>query len=183
MENKQEEYTFASLLKLKKNELVDICKSKKLPVSGNKTDLINRILGPDPTTTTTNTNTNPTTTNKPKSSKQTTKQLKTIQEKPIFKKIQEQFTEEKKEPILIKRNQHGNFEHIETKLIFSITKKVIGVQGDDGEIKNLSIRDVENVYKYHFELDPSVIINDTMTSLGITDEKDEDKRIEELLNY
>ena len=176
MENKQEEYTFASLLKLKKNDLVDICKNKKLPVSGNKTDLINRILGPDPNSTSS-------TTNKPKTSKQTTKQLKTIQEKPIFKKIQEQFTEEKKEPILIKRNKYGNFEHIETKLIFSITKKVIGVQGDDGEMKNLSIRDVENVYKYHFELDPSVIINDNMASLGITDEKDEDKRIEELLNY
>ena len=183
-----EEFTLESLSKLKKPELVSICKEKKLPISGTKTELIDRILKPkEPKEPKKNTISSKET-KETKETKESKKNIsvKPIQTKPIFKKLREQFTEEKKEPIIIKKNIYGNFEHIDTGLIFSLSKKVIGVQGKDGLIENLSLKDVENVYKYHFELEKNVVVNeDTSNSnqILLSDEIQQEKRLQELEEF
>lgn len=189
-ESKENQYTYEQLMKMKKPELSSICKEKKLFTTGNKTDLIERILTNSNVSkkkTTPEKNSSTTTGTQPskQTSKQPSKQTKTqptntTTTKPVFKRIREQFTEEKKEPILIKRNKHGNFEHLDTKLVFNMGKKVIGVQSDDGNINNLSLLDIENVYKYHFELEKNIVIDDK-PSISVTDEKQQEERIAELL--
>lgn len=169
-------YTFESLSKLKKPELVSICKERKLPVSGTKTELIDRILDKSKTESKSET----------KSTKKQPITVKPIQSKPIFKKIIEQFTEEKKEPIIIKKNIHGHFEHLDTGLVFSLSKKVIGIQKSDGTIDNLSLKDIENVYKYHFELEKNIVVNDEINDSNqmlLSDELHQEKRLQELEEF
>lgn len=140
------------LLKLKIVELKAMCKERKLPVSGTKAELVNRILG-----------------------KQEEKK-KVKKEKVYPPKI-----DDKIEPILIKRNKYGNFEHLDTGFVFSSeTKKIIGKQQEDQIITSLSIQDMEQVYRYHFTLDSSVNIQDTTHLKTNDDEKSELYRIEEL---
>ena len=113
------DFTLENLSKLKKPELVSICKEKKLPISGTKSELIDRILnGPKD-------NKKPKEPKEPLGSKESLvsksskviKKQTPINSKPIYKKIREQFTEEKREPIIIKKNIHGNFEHLVTALM------------------------------------------------------------------
>jgi hypothetical protein len=194
------DFTLENLSKLKKPELVSICKEKKLPISGTKNELIDRILnGPKD-----NKKPKPFKSDKelkehkepkePKEHKEplgskiskVIKKQTPINSKPIYKKIREQFTEEKREPIIIKKNIHGNFEHLDTGLIFSINKKVIGVQGSDGSIKNLSIKDIENVYKYHFELEKNIVVNDEINNSEqelFSNELEQEKRLKELEEF
>lgn len=159
--------------KLKVAELKNICKEKKLPVSGTKQELINRLLGG------TNSSSGSTTTDTIKKAPPKKKiQLKTNLEKPVFKNI----VNSEKIPILIKRNIHGNFEHSETNLVFSEQKKVIGVQEQTGNIRRLSVQDLENVYKYHFELCESAKIQDSVSDNILKDDSEKEKRIQDLIS-
>ena len=180
-------YTFESLSKLKKPELVSICKEKKLPVSGTKPELIDRILDkPKVPKTGFKSETKSESKTETKSTKKQPITVKPIQSKPIFKKIREQFTEEKKEPIIIKKNIHGHFEHLDTGLVFSLSKKVIGIQKSDGTIDNLSLKDIENVYKYHFELEKNIVVNDEINDSNqmlLSDELHQEKRLQELEEF
>ena len=180
-------YTFESLSKLKKPELVSICKEKKLPVSGTKPELIDRILDkPKVPKTEFKSETKSESKTETKSTKKQPITVKPIQSKPIFKKIREQFTEEKKEPIIIKKNIHGHFEHLDTGLVFSLSKKVIGIQKSDGTIDNLSLKDIENVYKYHFELEKNIVVNDEINDSNqmlLSDELHQEKRLQELEEF
>jgi restriction endonuclease Mrr len=163
-------HTQESLSKLKLAELKAICKEKKLAVSGTKAELTNRILGLDAPPTAT-----------PKTTKSNVKKQKTTNElqKPVFSHLAKQA-----QHFVIKRNIHGNFEHLETHLVFSMDKKVIGVQEESGKIRELNVSDLENVNRYHFELDKSVRINEvqaTEDNLSNTEEMD-NKRFEELVS-
>lgn len=176
------DFTLENLSKLKKPELVSICKEKKLPISGTKSELIDRILnGPKD-----NKKPKPLTGVKENVGSKVIKKQTPINSKPIYKKIREQFTEEKREPIIIKKNIHGNFEHLDTGLIFSINKKVIGVQGSDGSIRGLSIKDIENVYKYHFELEKNIVVNDEINNSEqklFSSGLEQEKRLKELEEF
>ena len=163
-------YTQESLSKLKLVELKTICKDKKLAVSGTKAELTSRILGLDAPQNAA-----------PKPAKTTTKKQKITNElqKPVFSHLAKQA-----QHFVIKRNIHGNFEHLETHLVFSLDKKVIGVQEESGQIRELNVSDLENVNRYHFELDKNVRINEVETTgdtLSNTEEKD-NKRFEELVS-
>lgn len=150
-------YTLAQLSKLKLTDLKLICKEQKLPVSGTKQDLINKILG--------------TTTDTKKIIKSKKEIVNTSQ---ILKNL-----EIKRNPIIIKKNKWGNFEHLDTNLIFSNEKKVIGKQSEDGNITALSASDLDNVHKYYFELDAKIKENKVEI---VTDSEQENLRIEELIN-
>lgn len=159
----------AELQKLKLVELKALCKEKGLPVSGTKTELIERITASDTKTTT-----------EPKPKKQPKKQQpKNILTKPVFTHL-----ETHRQPIVIQRNIHGNFEHLETKLVFNPSKKVYGVQTEDGMIRALSFGDLENIHKYHFEMDEDARVTgtaqDTQTQLEQIQEQQEQQRLEEL---
>lgn len=157
----------AELQKLKLVELKALCKEKGLPVSGTKTELIERIT------------TGTTTETKPKKQPTSKKQPKNILTKPVFTHL-----EPHRQPIVIQRNIHGNFEHLETHLVFNPSKKVYGVQLEDGMIRALSFSDLENIHKYHFEMDEESRITgtaqDTQLQLDRNQEHQEQLRLEEL---
>lgn len=150
----------------KVSELKELCKEKNLPVSGTKPELLARLLGNAPP---------------PKKQKTLIPKTKTIKisplDKEVFKKVIQQGD---RQPIVIKRNLHGHFEHPETHLIFSVQKKVIGVQvADSPEPQPLTTKDLENVYKYHFELAEGIVIKD-QPGADINNESDQQARLEEL---
>jgi hypothetical protein len=150
------------LSKLKLAELKALCKEKSLPVSGTKSDLIQRLSGG-------------TIESKPKS-KPKSKHTPALLQRPVF----QQFLDKK--PIIIKRNIHGNFEHPETHLVFSQNKKIIGVQNSSGHIDPLSIQDLQNVYKYHFEVEDGIKVQDIGSNQVIRDDSLKEKRVQELID-
>lgn len=162
------ELSEASLNGKKVSELKELCKERNLPVSGTKPELLARLLGTEPPL------------KKPKTSTTKTKNSSktTLFDKDIFKKVVQQQTD--RQPILIKRNLYGHFEHPETHLIFSTKKTVIGIQvPDNPEPQPLTTKDLENVHKYHFELDENVVVNDE-SGTDINNETNQQARLEEL---
>lgn len=154
------------LTTLKVTELKTLCKEKGLPVSGTKTELIERLSGE---ATPAKSARKP-----PVKPAKNVKPTSTLQ-KPVFQKFLDQ------KPMVIKRNIHGNFEHLETRLVFSSHKKIIGVQNPSGEIDPLTVDDLQNVYKYHFELEDGVRVKDKNTNPIAKDESLKEKRVDELL--
>ena len=143
--------------------LKTLCKKYKLKVSGKKAELIQRLLSAKsgklvPVTQTT------------KATKKKKKSATPIEQKPLFKKIQENIA-----VIQIRRNSYGNFEHKETGLVFdSSDKNVIGKQEGDN-ITELTKEDIENCHKYNF----AYRIPENLGSTEITEEDTEllDKKL------
>lgn len=149
--------------KLKVADLKTLCKDKGLPVSGTKTELIHRLTGGVG-----NVDSKPKTKSKPKT-------IPAPLQRPVFQKFLD------KKPIVIKRNVHGNFEHPESNLVFSQNKKIIGVQNPSGQIDPLTIQDLQNVYKYHFEVEDGIKVQDTGSNQVIRDDSLKEKRVQELI--
>jgi hypothetical protein len=145
--------------KLKLADLKALCKEKGLPVSGTKAELIQRLSGETPA---------------PRVKKPTPKPTPTLQ-RPVFQKFLD------KKPTVIKRNIHGHFEHSETRLVFSINKKIIGIQNPSGEIDPLTVQDLQNVYKYHFELEDGIQIQDQGSNIIAKDDSVKQQRVDELI--
>jgi hypothetical protein len=158
---------------LKLEELKKICKEKGLKVSGTKKELIERISGAS--TETVQTPSQPL----PQAAK--TKKPKKKQEINVLQKPVIQNTIKNISPVVIKRNVHGNFEHTPTNLVFSVDKKVIGVQDISGEIKILTKNDLENVFKYHFELSPDASVQDDVIGENLKNDNEKEKRIQSLI--
>ena len=134
-----------TLLKLSKNELVELCKSKSLKVTGSKPELAERIISSE------------------------TKKVETSvslkqNDIPIVKKLVENI-----HSIHLKRNKFENFEHPETSFVFNNkTQKVYGKQNTDGSISKLTTEDIDICNKYKF----SYYIPDNLDK--IDDKKDSD---------
>jgi len=160
-----ENLTESALAQLKLTDLKAQCKEKQLPVSGTKAELIARLLGTAPPP------------KKPRVAKPTTS-ASVVPDKPVFQTLMQSSA---RDPIVIKRNAYGHFEHLETHLVFSPQKKVIGRQVDNHpEIQPLSTTDLESVYKYHFELAEGVTVQDQPSLTADTIDRSEE-RLEELL--
>jgi hypothetical protein len=139
-------------MKLNKKELQEICKSKNLPVSGTKNDIIIRIMGNiKPKTQPTISSNNKKTSSPPSVIKKLVEKIPTIQ---------------------IRKNNFGNFEHSETKIIFNnVTKRAYGKQNDDGTVSELSHEDIDICHKYKFAYD----IPENLDKKGnIDDDNDEE---------
>jgi len=93
----------------------------------------------------------------------TTKKVKEVSSKEeLIQKIEERRTN-----IQIKKNKFGNYEHEGTKLVFDRnTKKVIGVQQDDGKILPLTAHDIQKCDELEFNYD----LPNNLTSLKKKDE-------------
>ena len=143
------------LMKLNKKELSDLCKAKNLPISGTKADLIKRIVGTE--------------NNKGKitTSKTTSKQPE------IIKKLVEKIP-----TIQIRRNNFGNFEHDETRLLFNNnTKRAYGKQNDDGSVSELTPDDIDLCHKYKFAYD----VPENLDKKDDEDDEDEELDDEEVI--
>lgn len=153
--NDKESLNEKELNKLKKPELVQMCRDKKLKVTGTKKDLIGRLLG----------NSNNTPNNTPASTPTSTPTKSKTKSPSVLSKVQSP-------QINITKNKHGNYEHIKTSFVFDInTKEVIGKQHDSGNIEKLSLNDIDTCNKYKFKYNSSLI--------NMVDEN-EDKELENL---
>lgn len=126
-EKHDEEYS--KLNKMKKPELLEICKSNNYSQTGSKSDLLRNIINkvqktPNPV--------------KEKPVKKTTNN--------ILDKIVKQST-----IIVIKKNSYGNHEHLETGFVFEqSTKRVYGKQIGENVV-TLTKEDIELCNKYNFK--------------------------------
>lgn len=84
--------------------------------------------------------------------------------------------------IQIRKNEHGNYEHPDTKLIFCKNeKKVIGKQKDDGTISNLTKDDINNCNKFKFKyILPDNLNNNDNSKVDIEELSEEELSEEEL---
>lgn len=164
----------SELDKLSKKELIDLCKTKGIKVTGTKQELVSRILDSEKTAKI----------SKNIISEQPTRLLKQKQEastsngstnnaslpKPAASKppsILEAIKASSGSHIITK-NKFGNYMHEQTGLVFksAIDHKIIGRQGDDGSIIQLTSDDINicNQYKFDYilpeNLDMSVNLKD-----------------------
>lgn len=140
------EMTEKSLSKQPKTVLQDLCRKMGAKISGTKDEIVKRLL------------TSPQDKKEPAPAKSTKK-------KPSTKKSLE-----------LRKNDHGNFEHEQTGLVFDKdTKCVVGKQVPDGSVQVLTEEDIQTCKEYKFEY--------TMPkNLDLT-EKSTEKEIEQLLEY
>lgn len=164
------------LMKLSKKELSEMCKAKKLPVSGTKNDLIKRLLEGEK---------QPKIFSKDENIDRTKSKGKTSQPEVIKKLV------EKIPTIEIRRNAFGNFEHSETHLVINnTTKKIYGRQNEDGTVSELTPQDIDLCHKYKFLYDipenldkknSNLLDDDEDDELGDDDENVEEEELEEEL--
>lgn len=143
------------LLKLSKNELVDLCKEKGLKVTGTKSDLVDRLSASDLPSQSTATTVDP-----PKKEK----------EPSVLRQIASAI------PTLpISKNEYGNFEHRETSLLLDEkTKKVIGKQNADGTIASLTKEDIDTCNRYKFQYEIPTNLNESRDKITVVAGKDDD---------
>jgi hypothetical protein len=142
---KHSELTAEILEPLKVAELKELCKSRKLPVSGKKQDLKNRLLGIQSTTAKKS---------KGLKTRVTVKDIKKEKSMKIIDKIS------KHQPTFnIRKSKAGNLiKEIDGEyFIFSEhkdnqdTRRVIGVELENGEKRNLTPQDIEKCLQYGLE--------------------------------
>jgi hypothetical protein len=84
----------------------------------------------------------------------------------------------------IAKNEHGNYCHNESKLVFDTSKKVIGVQLPNGELRDLRRSDIDLCLRYKFRhvmpvrLDPGELAREEIPP-GSDAESDDDDDAEE----
>jgi len=142
--------------KMKKPELVDICKQFGYVHVGSKPELIINIL------------------NKVTVVEKVIKK-KSVKQEPLKTDILSKLKSEVP-PIVIRRNVHGNYEHPDTGFIFNQkTHEVVGKQLDNGEISAISKDDLEVCKQFNFKY----VIPFNLTDAGTGEE---DKILEDELD-
>ena len=128
-----ETISFEKLDKKLKGEIKDMCKNKGIKITGlNKEQLIHAYIE---------------------------KMNNSENEVPISEVKSKNFTT-KPEAVHIRKNSHGNLEHLETHLVFDEdTKKVIGIQLDDGSVKKISKTEIDICNKYNFDYTLPINLN------------------------
>lgn len=170
---KTTEFSQAELDKKKKADIVEICKSLKLKVSGTKQELINLILS-----------------GKPSTSKKPEKPVvsKPSIDKPVMNKSVLNIIKEQQKPISLKKNKFGNYEYENTGLIFDMSlKKVKGTQNPNGSVDELTVESINECNKYKFlyitplNLDKSKDdADEELDEIIESDEEDENDNEEEI---
>ncbi len=151
--NSDSKFSRDELNKMKKPELVKLCKENKVKTTGKKDDLVERLMNVD---------------NSPAKQVPTKKQT-------ILQSLNSTIP-----TISIRRNKHGNYEHPETHLVFDkINKVVFGMQNDNGTVDPLTDEHIDlcNKFKFKFIL-PENLNKSQATSVDtkkiVADEDDED---------
>ena len=162
----------SELDKMTKTELIELCRGKKLKVSGSKIQIIERIINAD---------------KNQKEIPKTTEKNKPVGVTTVMKKLIEKIP-----PLHIEKNSFGNFEHKETSFVFdNKTQKVFGKQKTDGSVSELTAEDINicNKFKFSFvipnNLDKKINLLDVKVDeldddFEIEDELDDDEEFEDL---
>lgn len=139
IKSSQQNINHSELLKCSKAELVELCKIRGIKhTARNKNILVDRLTGK-------------------------------VEDKPEKKQIKQTIIQKLKlqnRPIEIRRNKHGNYEHLTTNLVFDkVSQYVIGKQNENGNIDELSKDDIEtcNKFKFKFNLPENLNVQDLDT--------------------
>lgn len=152
-----------TLLKMTKTELVELCKSKGLKISGSKQELADRILNAE--------------TNKKESLFTDIKKSSQKSSPTVIKKLVEKIPS-----IQIRRNKFDNFVHEETGLVFNNkTQKVYGKQNSDGTVSDLTSEDIDlcNKYKFSYYIPDNLDKKSNIKDIDIKD-LDDSEDVEEV---
>lgn len=172
------------LLKCQKAELMALCRARKIPVSGNKATLIDKLTeyakGEKKGGARKNSSSSKDSIHTKLSSKKNGIPPKNGKKRgvedtaKVLKKLKAT-----SDRLCVRKNAFGNHEHPETHLVFNIkTSEVIGRQNDDGSIMDLTDDDIQNCKKYKFSyqipdnLDKNT--DDDTKVAGIEDDSDEE---------
>lgn len=135
---------------LSRNELVELCKTKKLKHGGTKNDLIQRIISVE-------------------------KEIKT---QPLITQAPPKLITKPAPPVLLSKNKFGNFEDAETHFVFNEkTRKVFGKQNTDGSVSSLTVEDINicNKFKFAFDVPNNLQQEDDKVELAELDEEEEEE--------
>jgi len=150
------------LNKMKKPELLIMCKEKGFCCKGSKPDLIKNII------------------NKLLQVDEPKKEV--VPKKKVVENIISEIS--KHVPVIvIKRNKHGNHEHQDTHMVFDHkTRTVVGVQQDDGSISMLTKADIEKCHELNFKYNIPTSLNQVNTEQDIEKEITDTLEEDDLLN-
>ena len=167
----------AELLRSSKAALVAMCRMRGLKRSGTKAVLIGRLLG------NAEGDTKGTTGQTTEGKKRTARKPKgPAPVPPVVKKVTSGI------PVIkIAKNEHGNYEHAPSRIVFdAVTKRAIGTQGDDGEIVPLTDDDIDqcNAYKFKYDLPENLDHNTELDAVKVDEldqllEEEEEEVVEE----
>jgi len=161
-ENPDTEITKEKIMVATKDMLAAMCKKKGLKMSGKKEELVSRLLDSLSSSSSTTTSTKPSSNSKKDDS-------------PVVKAAKASIGE-----LAIRRNKHGNFEHMQTGLVFNTEKQVYGKQLDSGEVKALTSEDIETCkkYKFPFKLPDNLNVNKSLDDIKV-DEIEEEEELDD----
>jgi hypothetical protein len=161
-ENPDTEITKEKIMVATKDMLAAMCKKKGLKMSGKKEELVSRLLDSLSSSSATST--------KASSNSNSKKD-----ESPVVKAAKASIGE-----LAIRRNKHGNFEHMQTGLVFNTEKQVYGKQLDSGEVKALTSEDIETCkkYKFPFKLPDNLNVNKSLDDIKV-DEIEEEEELDD----
>lgn len=151
-------------------ELKALCKERGHKVSGKKEELVSRLLGK--------------TVDLPKTEKKerkTKEKTETKFSKPLMHKIKEA-----KEQLVIRKNNFGNFMHLESGLVLDKDTHVAkGKQNEDGTISELTDEDIENArlfgikYELPKNLDKDNLEQEKVDELEELEKEGDDEELED----
>ena len=151
-----------------------MCKAVGLAVGGKKQELIDRLVSFQTQKNTIGNNLSNATASKSEA---------TVVTKPKKKRSPNRMPSIPISSIQIKKNEHGNYEHPETKLIFDReSKQVIGKQQQDGTISKLTEQDIQQCDQFKFTyIMPETISNqDVEQMVSKKDNQESDEIVETL---
>jgi len=162
--NPDTEITKEKIMVATKDMLAAMCKKKGLKMSGKKEELVSRLLDSLSSSSSSSSSLSA----KPSSSK-------TKDDSPVVKAAKASIGE-----LAIRRNKHGNFEHMQTGLVFNTEKQVYGKQLDSGEVKPLTSEDIETCkkYKFLFKLPENLNVNKSLDDIKV-DEIEEEEELDD----
>jgi hypothetical protein len=160
-ENPDTEITKEKIMVATKDMLAAMCKKKGLKMSGKKEELVSRLLDSLSSSSATSTKTSNSNSKK--------------DESPVVKAAKASIGE-----LAIRRNKHGNFEHMQTGLVFNTEKQVYGKQLESGEVKALTSEDIETCkkYKFPFKLPDNLNVNKSLDDIKV-DEIEEEEELDD----
>ncbi len=149
------EITREKIMLANKDVLAAMCKKKGLKQSGKKDELVQRLID---------------SLSSSSSSSISKISISKKEEPSIIKTIKSTVSD-----IAIRKNKYGNFEHMQSGLVFNSDKVVYGRQVDDNVVP-LTIDDIETCkrYKFIYKLPENLNVNKSLDDIKIDEVEDED---------
>jgi hypothetical protein len=166
-----------------KDMLAAMCKKKGLKMSGKKEELVQRLIDSLSSSSSSSSSSYQSLSSSVPSHLSVTAKSSKGEESSVIKSIKSTVSD-----IAIRRNKYGNFEHMQTGLVFNTDKLVYGRQVE-GEVIPLTVEDIESCkkYKFAYKLPENLNINKSLDDIKIDEveeeeELDDDDLIDDLID-